>query len=147
MTQFIEQAIAIFHEFVRKEGGRVTPQRDMILKEFFSSGDHLTAEDLYMKVKEKDESVNLATVYRTLKLLVASELASEMAVPHGSSLYESNFKREHHDHLICIQCGKIVEFVNEVIEKEQNSIVKKNGFQMISHKLEIRGICKDCQKK
>jgi Fur family ferric uptake transcriptional regulator len=79
--------------------------------------------------------------------LVASELASEMTVPHGSSLYESNFKREHHDHLICIQCGKIVEFMNDVIEKEQNAIVKKNGFQMISHKLEIRGICKDCQKK
>jgi len=147
MTQFIEQAIGIFHEFVRKEGGRVTPQRDMILKEFFSSGEHLTAEDLYMKVKDKDESVNLATVYRTLKLLVASELASEMTVPHGSSLYESNFKREHHDHLICIQCGKIVEFMDASIEKAQDLIVKKNGFQMVSHKLEIRGICKDCQKK
>lgn len=147
MTHIIDQAIEIFHEFVRKEGGRVTPQRDMILREFFASGEHLTAEDLYMQVKDKDASVNLATVYRTLKLLVASELASEMTVPHGSSLYESNFKREHHDHLICIQCGKIVEFMNDVIEKEQNAIVKKNGFQMISHKLEIRGICKDCQKK
>jgi Fur family ferric uptake transcriptional regulator len=143
----INQAIEIFHDFVRREGGRVTPQRDLILREFFSSGDHLSAEDLFMRTKQKDESVNLATVYRTLKLLVASELATELAMPHGSSLYESNFKRDHHEHLICISCGKIVEFIEPVIEKAQDQIAKKHGFKMISHKHEIRGLCKDCQKK
>lgn len=143
---FIEEK-EIFLEHIQKAGLRRTAQRDLILEIFLKTEDHLTSEDLYWLVQKNDPTVGHTTVYRTLKLLTEAGLAREVRFGDNKTYYEHHFKHEHHDHMICTECGKVVEFVSEDIEKLQDEMADKLGFKMSHHSLRMWGVCSDCQAR
>ncbi len=126
-------------------GLKHTKQRDVILTTFLGSRDHVSAEDLYQRVRKKSPNIGYTTVYRTLKLFVDAGLAQERRFDDGFTRYES--EHTHHDHLVCLGCGKIVEFNSELIEDAQAKIAVEYGFKVLHHRHELYGRCSDCQNK
>jgi Fur family ferric uptake transcriptional regulator len=134
-----------FCEFAATKGLRSTRQRDIILDIFLSTRQHVSVEDLYLKVKSSNPGIGQATVYRTLKLFAEAGLAREIHLHDGQTRYEHVLAGEHHDHLVCTGCNAIIEFENETIEKLQDEIAARHGFMIRSHKLEIYGLCATCR--
>ena len=128
--------------YLEKNHLKHTKQRELILNVFLDARRHLTSEDLYLSVREQHPNIGYTTVYRTMKLLVEAGLATERHFDDGITRYE--IEHEHHDHLVCIRCGKIVEFECEMIESAQNDIAKRHGFQILRHRHELYGHCADC---
>ncbi|MCK9336984.1 MAG: transcriptional repressor [Arcobacteraceae bacterium] len=137
-----------FKDLLKKKGMKFTEQRAIILQILFSIDGHLNAEEVHDVVKKDypDSNIGIATVYRTLGFLEEANLITSISFGTDGKKYEGN-KKKHHDHLICTKCGKIVEFMDNEIEKKQEQIAKKNGFDITSHNMQIFGICSDCQKK
>ncbi len=131
-------------KYIAQHNLKITKQRRAVLDAFLACEDHVSAEGLYKIVSEKEPKIGLATVYRTLSLLTESGLAAELDFGDGQKRYEMNFMHEHHDHMICTQCGKIIEFNHPLIEKLQEEVAGNHGFRMTSHKLDMFGTCKDC---
>ncbi|MBE2252416.1 MAG: transcriptional repressor [Myxococcus sp.] len=125
---------------------KATRQRHLILETFFQLDGHFSVEQLWAKVREHDPRVSVATVYRTMKLLAESGLANAQNFGDGQTRYEPTVGREHHDHLICTRCGTIIEFENDRIEQMQDAVARKHGFRVTSHKMELYGLCRACQK-
>lgn len=142
--EFVEER-EIFLEHIQKAGLRKTAQRDLILDIFLRTEDHLTSEDLYWLVQKQDPSVGHTTVYRTLKLLTEAGLAREVRFGDNKTYYEHHFKHEHHDHMICAECGKVIEFVSEEIEILQEQMADKFGFKLSHHSLRMWGTCSECR--
>lgn len=134
-----------FNEFAQAKGLRSTRQRDIILDIFLSTHQHVSVEDLYMKVKASHPGIGYATVYRTLKLFSEAGLAREILLHDGQTRYEHVLAGEHHDHLVCTGCNAIIEFEDETIEKLQNEIATRHGFLILRHKLELYGLCARCR--
>lgn len=134
----------IFESHIRKKNLKHTEQRTQILMTFLETERHLTAEELYILVRKKYPSVGYATISRTLKLLCDCGLCSELRVEDGVTRYEHLYGHDHHDHLICIECGSFVEVVSPEIERLQEKLAQANGFTTKRHRLEIYGICKKC---
>jgi Fur family ferric uptake transcriptional regulator len=129
-------------EFIAKKGLRHTSQRDAIVEAAFSTTDHYTAEDLLLMARKIENSVSRATVYRTLPLLVESGLLKEMDFGKEHKYYDPNFiDHPHHNHLICVDCDRIVEFEDERIEKLEDNIVHKLGFSPSSKMIRIEARC------
>jgi Fur family ferric uptake transcriptional regulator len=141
------KAVQQLTEYLSGQGLRSTTQRDHILQVFVGAGQHLSAEELYLRVKKNHPGIGYATVYRTLKLLADAGLADERRFEDGFTRYEYKASNSHHDHLICTKCGTILEFENERIEALQQDVARKNRFQVQSHKLELYGLCAACQGK
>ena len=131
---------------LRKVGLKVTLPRLKILK-ILESADphHMSAENVYRKLVEIGKDVGLATVYRVLTQFEAARLVKRHNFD-GHSVFEID-QGEHHDHLVCINCGKVEEFIDEVIESRQKSIAKKSKFKMTDHNLTIYGICQSCEER
>jgi Fur family ferric uptake transcriptional regulator len=151
-AQMNEETISSLHEalsgYMLKKGLRSTSQRRLVTDVFFRSGGHLSIEDLLSKVREHDPRVGYATVYRTLRLLAECELANVRHFGDGVTRYELRDEDEHHhDHLICSECQKIVEFEDEAIEVLQDRVAERYGYRLKSHKHELYGVCPDCQAK
>ncbi len=142
-----EKEKEIFLEHLKKAGFKKTTQRDVILEVFLKTEGHLSAEDLYSLVKEEDPSVGFTTVYRTLKLMAECGLAREEGMGDGRKRYEHNYNHPHHDHLICTECGELIEFYSETIEKKQDEIADFYNFKPTRHSLRIWGICSACQTR
>ncbi len=140
-------AVEQLSSYLSGQGLRSTTQRDKILRVFVDAGQHLSAEELYLRIKEIHPGIGYATVYRTLKLLADAGLADERRFEDGFTRYEFKASGNHHDHLICTQCGTILEFENERIEALQQDVARRNKFMVQSHKLELYGLCARCQKK
>lgn len=121
-----------------------TRQRAAILDVFLSVKGHITSEDLYQRVRSDHPNIGYTTVYRTMKLLSEAGLAQELSFD-GVTRYE--IAHEHHDHLICMRCGKIVEFECELIEGAQKEIADRYGFRVLRHRHELYGHCADCQEQ
>jgi Fur family ferric uptake transcriptional regulator len=136
----------IFLEHIQKAGLRRTGQRDLILEIFLSTERHLTSEDLYWLVQKKDSSVGHTTVYRTLKLLTEAGLAREVRFGDNKTYYEHHYNHEHHDHMICTECGRVIEFFSQEIESLQDAMAEKFDFLPTHHSLRMWGICSECQK-
>ena len=134
-------------EYLAAKNLKSTSQRDTILNVFVEAGRHLSAEELYARVKKSHPGIGYATVYRTLKLLAEAGLAQERRFEDGFTRYEHASRDAHHDHLICTRCGAIIEFENESIEALQQDVARKNRFKVLSHKLELYGLCTGCQGK
>ncbi len=134
-------------EYLAVKNLKSTSQRDTILNVFVDAGRHLSAEELYARVKKLHPGIGYATVYRTLKLLAEAGLAQERRFEDGFTRYEHASQDAHHDHLICTRCGTIIEFENESIEALQHDVARKNRFKVQSHKLELYGLCAGCQGK
>jgi Fur family ferric uptake transcriptional regulator len=136
----------IFHDFIATKGLKSTRQRDVILDAFLSSNRHMSIEELYLKLRAKNPRIGYATVYRTLKLFAESGIAREIQFGDGQTRYEHVAEGEHHDHLVCVHCGTIIEFENESIEKLQDEVAEGYGFIIENHKLELYGTCAKCRK-
>jgi Fur family ferric uptake transcriptional regulator len=136
----------IFHRHIQKAGLKRTAQRDLILDVFLRTEKHLSSEDLYQLAKEEDPNVGHTTVYRTLKLLVDAGLAREVRFGDGRTRYEHNYNHPHHDHMICTECGKTIEFYSAELEAIQDAIVAKHKFRPTQHSLRIFGVCAQCQR-
>jgi len=137
--------LQVLEDYISQNNLKVTRQRRAVLKAFLESEDHVSAEELYRAVSANEPKIGLATVYRTLALLTQSQLASELDFGDGQKRYEHKFMHSHHDHMICTQCGKIIEFNHPLIEKFQEDIAQRNDFTITSHKLDIYGLCKECR--
>ena len=136
----------VFLNHIQKKGLKRTSQRDLILDVFLRTERHLSNEDLYRLVQEEDASVGQTTVYRTLKLLTEAGLAREVRFGDGRTHYEHNYKHEHHDHMICSECGKIIEFYSAELEALQDAMAAKHRFEISQHLLRIIGICAECRR-
>jgi len=135
----------IFLEHIQKAGLRRTSQRDLILEIFLRTEQHLSSEDLYWLVQKQDPTLGHTTVYRTLKLLTEAGLAREVRFGDGKTYYEHHYNHDHHDHLICTECGKIIEFFSAQIEELQDKMAEQYGFRLTNHSLRMWGVCEDCQ--
>lgn len=131
---------------IKAKGLKSTRQRSLIIDTFLASEGHASVEELWSRVRSADAKVSVATVYRTMKLLVESGLAHARNFGDGQTRYEAAIGRHHHDHLICTNCGDIIEFENDRIEQLQDTIAKRHGFKVTSHKMELYGLCKNCQR-
>lgn len=132
---------------LRKAGLKVTLPRLKVLEIMETAEQrHLSAEDVYKALLEMGEEIGLATVYRVLTQFEGAGLVSRLSIEGGHAVFELH-DGDHHDHLLCVRCGIIEEFVDEIIEQRQKSIAKENGFQMTDHSLYIYGICKTCQQQ
>lgn len=139
--------IDILIDFLGKKNLKLTNQRREILEAFLDTEKHVTAEDLYNIVKKKDPDIGFATVFRTLKLLGEADIAKEVDFGDRRMRYEHKYGHKHHDHLICVECGKFIEVIDEKIEKLQNELCKRLHFEPVRHKMEIFGRCRECVKK
>ncbi|HAQ50703.1 MAG TPA: ferric iron uptake transcriptional regulator [Gammaproteobacteria bacterium] len=138
--------MSIERQDLRKAGLKVTLPRLKVLEILEVSEErHLSAEDVYKALLESGEEIGLATVYRVLTQFEGVGLVSRLSIDGAHAVFELK-DSEHHDHLLCIKCNKIEEFVDEVIEQRQRAIAESKGFDMTGHSLYIYGICKDCQK-
>ena len=137
-----------FEEFLREQKLKLTPQRARIFDRAFETHDHFTAETLYEWLKkEEGPSVSRATVYRTLTLLVEGEFLGSFESGRGELLYEHVMGHRHHDHLVCSDCGRIEEFFDERIERIQEEICERFGFELVDHDHRLVGRCKACARK
>jgi len=143
----LEHFRAILHAYMLKRGLRSTDQRKLIVETFFHSDDHVSIEELLAQVRARDPRVGYATVYRTLKLLAECGVANERRFGDGLTRYELADDTTHHDHLICLECGDIIEFEEPRIEALQDRVAQKHGFELRSHKHELYGVCPKCASK
>lgn len=132
-----------YQKHIQREGLKATKQRDRIVRHLFTLPGHHTVDDLVQEIRQIDEAIGLATVYRTLNLLKQAGLIIERQFQNQASRYEV-IEEDHHDHLICTSCGKIVEFENEQIESLQEQVAKDQGFRLTDHRMELYGLCGDC---
>jgi len=137
-----EKLLGAFHAYLQKEQLRSTRQRDLIVSTFGRSDDHVSVDDLLAVVKGQDPAIGYATVYRTLKLLVEAGLAAERNFGDGLTRFETR-GTQHHDHMICEQCGHIVEFHDEQIERRQEQVARAHGFELTRHRHELFVRCLD----
>jgi len=137
----------IFLEHIQKAGLRRTGQRDLIMEIFLRTEEHLTSEDLYWLVQKEDPTVGNTTVYRTLKLLTEAGLAREVRFGDNKTYYEHHYNHQHHDHMICTECGRVIEFFSADIEDLQDQMAEKFGFRPTHHSLRLWGVCDECQKQ
>ncbi len=131
---------------LRNAGLKVTLPRVKVLELLESSKQrHLSAEDLYKALLEQGEEIGLATVYRVLTQFEAAGLVTRQRFEGGHAVFELN-EGEHHDHMVCVKCGRVQEFLDDVIESQQHRIAETFGWEMTDHALNIYGICPKCQK-
>lgn len=133
-----------FKDFLLTQGLKSTNQRELILEEFLRAGAHLSTEELYLRLRKKNPRIGYATVHRTLKLFAQCGIAEQRHFGDGQARYEASDHDEHHDHLICISCGKIVEFEDSRIEELQIEVAGEHGFSIERHRLELYGYCSHC---
>ena len=139
------EEIDVLEEYISENNLKITKQRRTVLKIFLECNNHVSVEELYNIVLKTEPKIGLATVYRTLALLTKSGLALEMDFGDGQKRYESSYKSVHHDHMVCTECGKILEFNHPLIEKYQEEVAKQKNFKITSHKLDLFGLCQDCK--
>ena len=121
-----------------------TKQREAILEVFLTATGHITSEEIYQRVRAQHANIGYTTVYRTMKLLCDAGLASERHFDDGITRYE--IAHEHHDHLVCVRCGKIIEFECSMIESTQDEIAARYGFRVLRHRHELYGHCSACRE-
>ncbi len=132
-------------EYLQDRKLKLTPHRQLILDIFLENEGHRSVEDIYRVVREKDPRIGYTTVYRTMKILSECGLAREIDLADGITRYEHLYNHQHHDHMICMQCGKSIEFYKSEIEELQDEASAQLGFKVLDHKLQIYGLCSDCR--
>jgi Fur family transcriptional regulator, ferric uptake regulator len=137
---------ATLKKALAKRGLRNTRQREVLTEIFFGSDRHFSLEELLSLARERDDNIGYATVYRTLKLLTELGLAQERHFSDGQTRYEAS-DGLHHDHLICTGCGAIVEFEDDRIEHLQEEVAAKYGYVLVTHRMELYGLCPSCREK
>ncbi|MFB0516884.1 MAG: Fur family transcriptional regulator [Candidatus Neomarinimicrobiota bacterium] len=136
-----------FRKALKQESLRLTSQRLAILEDVLDNDQHRECDDIFLSLREKEIPVSRATIYRTLDILEKVGFVRKMDVGDGRFRYENKLSRPHHDHIICLQCGKIVEFVDHQIEQWQERISAEHGFELLLHKHQLFGLCQECQER
>lgn len=132
---------------LKKAGLKITAPRTKILALLEAATTrHLSAEDVYRQLIEAGDDIGLATVYRVLTQFESAGLVRRHHFESGHSVFELE-DGGHHDHIVCIRCGRVEEFINQTIERLQQEVAQKAGYEITDHNLCIYGICQDCQKK
>lgn len=134
----------LFRTYLTEQGLKSTNQRDLILNEFLRL-EHPSTEDLYQSLRKKHPNIGYATVHRTLKLFADCGIATIQNFGDGAQRFEVCSENEHHDHLICTQCGLIIEFENKQIERLQEQVAESHAFSVVDHRLELYGFCRKCR--
>lgn len=136
-----------FIRHLRRTGRNLTAERRQILGAALSFSGHFDIEDLFDKLKRKRNRISRATIYRAVPLLLESGMIREAMRCQSRVLYEPSYGHEHHDHLVCVNCGAVFEFKDDRIEQLQNQVCKRYGFTPVEHKLGIKGYCKKCRAR
>ena len=139
------RAVQTFAEYLSSKDLKLTKERRAVLEELFLHTGHLEAEELAHNLRKK-KSASRATIYRTLDLLVESGIVRRVDLGHGPSHYELELDHPHHAHMICLECGKVLEFSDKAIEEDLNRLCKRSGFEPRSHRFQIFGYCRACSK-
>jgi Fur family ferric uptake transcriptional regulator len=138
--------VRLFGRYLREHGLPVTHQREVVAEIVFSTTEHLSVDEIEAQVRATGEKIGKATIYRTLDLLVRSQLVAEHDFGEGFKRYEHRLSRQPvHSHLICLECGKVLEFRSSEVLEIEASVSAAHGFRPSRHKLEIYGLCKECQ--
>ena len=135
----------VFQEYLRTHNLHLTPQRIAILKHLFETDRHLSLEDIYASLKHR--RIGKVTVFRTLKILEECRLVERVSASNGRPLFEVKMERPHHDHLICVDCRRVMEVRWPDVEKIQDQACRKMGFKILYHRHELFGRCRDCEPK
>ena len=139
-----QELLSKFRDVLRQEGLKYTPQRVAVLEEIVKDNGHRECEDIYLALRQKNNQVSRATIYRTMDILVKNGYVRKMEIGDGRARYESKVGSSHHDHLICTSCGNILEFVDHDIEDIQEKIAKHYHFKLQRHIHQLFGLCKKC---
>jgi len=135
-----------FNAHLKKVGLKHTGQRDVILRTFLETRDHLSTDELFRLVRKRDAKIGFTTVYRTLKLLAECGLASEVAFHDGVARYEHQHNRRSHHHMVCVECGTSVEFFSPEVDKIEQEIGRRFQYETTRHTFQIYGVCEGCKK-
>ena len=141
------QLLEDFRRYLREHSLPVTTQREQVAEAVLDAGGHLSAEDIEQRLRERGLKIGKATVYRTLDILARSGMITERDFGEGFRRYERVPGHPHHEHLICTRCGKVIEFTNERLERLKALVAEEYGFQHHHHRLDIYGVCRECQLK
>lgn len=136
-----------FKTLISDEGLKSTRQRADILDVFLNSTGHKNLSQIYARVARMNPKIGYTTVYRTLKLLTRLGLATQQKFADGETRYEPTPEGSHHDHLICVGCGKIVEFEDDALESHQRRIARRHAFNIFHHRMELYGYCGSCNRR
>ncbi len=137
----------VFEQYLADNGLKHSRQREVILQYFLETGGHMTVDDLHRLIHRKHPEIGRTTIYRTLKLFCDAKLAESIELKDGLTRFEHHYKHSHHDHMICIECGTILEFVSAEIENLQDEIAHAYGFTIDSHRHQIFGVCQKCSQR
>jgi len=139
--------LRLFRRYLREQRLPVTHQREAVAEVVFSTSGHLSVEEIENTLRRAGNRIGKATVYRTLDLLVRSRLVVEHDFGEGFKRYENRLSQDPvHEHLICLECGKVIEFQSWEVQDVRARITAKHGFKPTRHRLEIYGLCRECQE-
>ncbi len=141
----VEEEKELFYAFLRQHRLKKTHQKELILETFLGNEGHMSVEDVYALVKKKDRKVGIVTVFRTLKSLTACGIARETTLGDGLTRFEHCYQHPLHHHIVCTECDKVIEFLSPQLEKVQHDIVTRYRFQSLHQRIQIYGVCEDCQ--
>ena len=138
--------VHLFRRYLREQGLPVTQQREAIAEVVFGAAEHLSVEEIEQKLRERGERIGKATIYRTLEMLVKSGLVEEHDFGEGFKRYEHLFgQKPVREHLICTECGKVADIHSPELVRVQEEAARRQGFQAARYRLQIYGLCADCQ--
>lgn len=146
----VKKTVAEVRDMLRKRDQRLTPQREIILRILIEEQeDHLTAEDIYARTRDIAPEIGLATIYRALELFENLGLVSRLEFGSGGRRYEFSLDgdKHYHHHLLCLECDKIIEFNEDLLEDIEETIGNESGFRIIDHSLRFFGYCRECDVK
>jgi Fur family ferric uptake transcriptional regulator len=142
-----DQELAVIEHAMRSRGYRWTSQRRLVTRAALGTHEHFQAEELLALCRRQDKTVSRATIYRTLMMLEDAGFVSGLDTGDGGRRFEHTLGHEHHDHMVCMACGKILEFRDDELERLQERAAHKRGFQVLRHTLKLFGLCAECRSK
>ncbi|HHW98991.1 MAG TPA: transcriptional repressor [Firmicutes bacterium] len=142
----MQKMVTDIRALLKEKNLRLTPQREAVLRILLDCQEHLTAEDIYDRTRAEYPEIGLATIYRALELFEELGLVSKLDFGDGGRRYESALDKDHH-HLICMDCGQIAEFNEDLLDELQETIARESGFRILNHSLRFFGYCSKCKNK
>jgi Fur family ferric uptake transcriptional regulator len=137
----------IFRKYLERRGLKLTAERQALFDELFARHEHFEADELLVRLRDKHKKISRATIYRALDLLVDSGIVGRVRIGESGYRYERLRAGEHHDHLICNECGRVMEFFEPRIESLQDEVCERYGFLALSHSHQMRGLCRQCRPR